>query len=502
MRVALVYPKLGGQMNRAFRFLTGSYDPPLGIMYLGAFLRAREIDVNLVDLSFSTSWDEYQNDLLKIRPDIVGISSMSPFADQAYRAAAIAKKSLPNCHVILGGPHATASPEETLLNKNVDFVVLGEGENTLVEFIEAADRNHDFARVKGLAYRKNGTVILTLPREFIMDLDGIPFPARDLLPTWPKYLQQIPFFPYIHPYTTMMGGRGCPFHCSFCQPMLEKMFGRGIRLRSSKNLADEVETLIHHDQVRSIFFFDDAFTAKAQWVEEVCDEFIKRKIDLVWGINSRVNTFSPELALKLKAAGCIYVAFGVESGSPRVLKEVLNKGINLDQVRSAFEACRKVGLLSMASLMMGSPGESREDILQTISFVKEIKPDIIDAHFTTPTLGSEMYDWVKETQLTSQKNRYRAGGLKHSLTVDELEQLYESLQHEWSKSTPRTRAYRKVVKDYVYKNLSRGVRSPLKYLFVLALLVSENNGMIRRVLDLGKRMVLFLHRSVEQEARA
>jgi radical SAM superfamily enzyme YgiQ (UPF0313 family) len=498
MKVALVYPKLGGQINKAFRFLTGSYDPPLGILYLAGVLKEKKIDVNLIDLSFSTNWNEYRNDLLRIGPEIVGISSMSPFSDQACLAASIAKECLPACKVIMGGPHPTASPVETLSNGNIDFVVIGEGEHTLIELIETIDGDQNFSKVNGLMYRESGTIRQTPSRKFIHNLDEIPFPARDPLPTWPKYLEQIPFFPYIHPYTTMMGGRGCPFNCSFCQPMLEKMFGRGIRLRSPRNLADEVELLIDQYKVRSIFFFDDTFTANIQWAKNVCDEFIQRKIDLVWGINSRVNTFSHDLALRLREAGCIYVAFGVESGSPRVLKEVLNKGINLGQIRSAFEICRKTGLLSMASLMIGSPGETREEILDTISLVKELKPDIIDAHFTTPTPGSSMHELVKDTQLTNKQNRYRAGGLKHnSLNEDELKTLYEALHNEWAKSIKRKRYYWITVKNYLFKNFARGICSPLKYFFMVSLLFVENNNFTRHVLNKLKVIYLWIWHKLE-----
>jgi radical SAM superfamily enzyme YgiQ (UPF0313 family) len=498
MKVALVYPKLGGQINKAFRFLTGSYDPPLGISYLAGVLKEKKIDVNLIDLSFSTNWNEYRNDLLRIGPEIVGISSMSPFSDQACLAASIAKECLPACKVIMGGPHPTASPVETLSNGNIDFVVIGEGENTLTELIETIDGDQNFSKVNGLMYRESGTIRQTPSRKFIHNLDEIPFPARDLLPTWGKYLAQILFFPYTQPYTTVMGGRGCPFNCSFCQPMLEKMFGRGIRLRSPRNLADEVELLIDQYKVRSIFFFDDTFTANIQWAKNVCDEFIQRKIDLVWGINSRVNTFSHDLALRLREAGCIYVAFGVESGSPRVLKEVLNKGINLGQIRSAFEICRKTGLLSMASLMIGSPAETREDILQTISFITEIKPDIIDVHFTTPTPGSNMHELVKDSQLTSQKNRYRAGVLTHSsLTFDDLQHLYDCLHNEWANSIKRRKYYWITAKDYVQKNFARGIYSPLKYFFLLSFLLAENNNFIRRFLDKLKDIYLWIFHKIK-----
>lgn len=280
--------------------------------------------------------------------------------------------------------------------------------------------------------------------------------------------------------------------------MLEKMFGRGIRLRSPENLANEVELLIEKYKIRSVFFFDDTFTANIQWAQKVCDEFIRRKIDLLWGINSRVNTFTQDLALKLRKGGCVYVAFGVESGSPRVLKEVLNKGINLDQVRAAFDICRKTGILSMASLMIGSPGETREEILQTISFVKGIKPDIIDAHFTTPTPGSNMYELVKDTQLTPQKNRYRAGGLKHSsLTSDDLQHLYDYLHNDWAKSIKRGKYYWITAKDYALKNFTQGFYSPFKYLFLLALLLAENNNFVRIFLNTIKGIYLWMWHKIE-----
>ncbi len=195
MKVVLVYPKLGGQINRAFRFFTGSYDPPLGILYLAGFLRNKGIKINLIDLSFTTTWDEYRNDLLQIKPNIVGISSMSPFADQAYLAASIAKECFPDCNVVFGGPHATANSIEIINNDDVDFVVIGEGEITLLELIEKIKGDHNFSQVNGIVYKENRKVIQTPPREYIKDLDEIPFPDRNLMPTWNKYLKQIPFFP-------------------------------------------------------------------------------------------------------------------------------------------------------------------------------------------------------------------------------------------------------------------------------------------------------------------
>lgn len=175
LKVALVYPKIGGQINRAFRFLTGSYDPPLGILYLASVLRQKKIDVSLIDLSFSSNWQEYRNQLLRISPELVGISSMSPFADEACLAASIAKECLPKCKVVMGGPHPTATSEETLRNESVDFVVIGEGEHTLLELVEVLEGDQKFFKVNGLVYRDNGTFRQNPPRDFIQNLDTVPF---------------------------------------------------------------------------------------------------------------------------------------------------------------------------------------------------------------------------------------------------------------------------------------------------------------------------------------
>ncbi|MBA7692673.1 Anaerobic magnesium-protoporphyrin IX monomethyl ester cyclase [subsurface metagenome] len=390
----------------------GSYDPPLGIMYLGGFLRKHGIDVNLIDLSFSKKWNEYRDELLRTKPDLVGISCLSPFFGQVLLAASITRRTLPNCKIVMGGAHPTALPKETIKSPDVDFVVAGEGEVTLTELIKTLERGGKISEVKGILYKENGKIFQTPLRECIQNLDEIPFPARDLLPTWEKYLSQTQFFPYLYPYTTIMGARGCPFNCSFCQPVLRKLFGQRIRLRSPQNIIDEVELLVEKYKIKSLFFFDDTFTAVADWVEGICDGFLEKKWGLKWGANSRVNTLSYPLAEKMKKAGCIYVSFGVESGSQKILDESLNKEITLEQIINAFDICKKVGLLSSASLMIGSPGDTRETIQETISLVKKIKPDMIDVHFTTPTPGSYMYERVKDTLLTSQEERYKVGGLK------------------------------------------------------------------------------------------
>ncbi len=493
MRISLVYPKLGGQLQKSIGLIMGSYDPPLGIMYLGSFLRKHEVKVNLIDLSFSKNWDEFKDELLKVQPDIVGISTLSPFFDQAILAASIVKKTLPGCKVIFGGAHPTALPQETIKLPEVDFIVVGEGEVTLLELMRALESNGKLSEVKGILYKENGQVFQTPPREPIQNLDEIPFPARDLLPTWEKYLAQIPFFPYIPPYTTIMGGRGCPFNCSFCQPVLRKLFGQKLRLRSPKNVLSDIDILVNQYKIKSLFFFDDTFTAVDSWAKEICDGFIERKWKLVWGVNSRVNTFSYGLAQKLKQAGCIYVAFGVESGSQKILNESLNKGITIEQIINAFDICKKVGLISSASLMIGSPGDTKETIQETISLVQRIKPDTIDVHFTTPTPGSYMFDQFKDSLITSQKNRYQVGGLSLSnLSKQDLEELHDELQAAWRNTKEKRKHYRKAVQTYFFGIASRGIRNPLKYFVLLASLAAENNRIIHKMLKIMKNIYLKL----------
>ncbi len=429
MRVSLLFPALDSP----------SLTNPLGIVFIGTYLKKNGVDVRLMDLQFSKSFEDWKGHLEEYKPDIVGISVLTLIANFAYKAAQMAKEFNPDIKVVIGGPHACAMPEDMLKSKNVDIVVVGEGEKTMLELVRALETGKDLAAVKGIIYREKGKIKHTAPRPYIEDLDELGIPDRDLLPTYPKYLKFPTPFPYVMPHTYIIGSRGCFGNCSFCQPMLRKIFGPRVRYRSPKMIVDEMEHLVNKYNAKSIYFADDTFTANKQWVTEFCEELIRRGLQkrMVWLGQTRVNVLTKELAQLLKRSGCIFLAFGVESGNQRVLDEVYTKGITPDQTRKAFKICDEVGILTETALIVGCHDETRESVMDTIKLVEDVNPDIADIHYLTPTPGSRLFEIYSEKgyleyKSTDDPDRYTPGLVKLKyLTKDELIQLRNELDRAW-----------------------------------------------------------------------
>jgi anaerobic magnesium-protoporphyrin IX monomethyl ester cyclase len=361
--------------------------PPFGIMYLAAVLEKHDIKVNILDTSFNQNWNVLKRNLEEIRPDFVGISSVTPMIADALKVAELAKKLNADCTTILGGPHATVVE---VVDPYIDFCVYGEGEATLAELISTVALGNDPSKVKGIYYKDRDKIVRTLPRPPIENLSELPFPAWHLLPTREQYFK-------VNGRTGMLiASRGCPFNCTYCQPTLRRLFGNKIRFRTPENVVDEMEMLIKHYHVKEFFFHDDTFTFNKTWVKEVCGLILKRGIRLPWKCNSRVNTVTRELLKTMKQAGCTGLALGVESGSQEILDRALRKGIKLDQVRNTFKICKEEGIDTKAFLMLGSPFETSETLRSTVQLVREIKPDLIDISRTTPLPGSDLFTISKE----------------------------------------------------------------------------------------------------------
>ena len=371
---------------------------PLGIAYLTSALRENGVETVYRDLHDDT-WTGAASLMLRERPDVVGISCFTMGRTNAYRLAREAKRVLPGALVIMGGPHATFFPEHALANPAVDVVVLGEGEETIVELVARFDEGGDFTDIPGLALRSGDRVIRTPPRRRTEDLDSLAFPAYD---AFDLSLYKSPEIP--EQYRSLIGthvlsSRGCPFHCGFCS--VNRFFeGRWAR-RSPSNVADELEHLIEDLHVRHIYFSDDLFTLDRQRVLRLCREIIERKLHFVWMAETRVDLVDEELLGWMYKAGCYRIYYGVESGSSRVLKAA-NKGFTVGQVRRAFALTHEAGMEPCCFLMVGNPGETTETIDETIELIREIRPA------TQPILGintllpaSPQYESAKEMGLIS-----------------------------------------------------------------------------------------------------
>lgn len=358
--------------------------PPLGLMYLASYLKkntdyeAQILDCQVEDMDF----EQMKKKIAEINPDIIGITVMTFTLLDVIAAAKIAKKINPDIKVITGGPHVNIYPQETMAIPEVDYVVLGEGEMPLKDLLDNIGQPEKLREIKGLVFRDGGNVVNTGQRDLIKDLDSIPFPDRTLLP----YKKYSSVMSAESPVTTMFTSRGCPFRCLFCdRPHLGKVF----RARSANNVVDEMEEC-QKLGIKEIFIYDDTFTVDRQRVFDICAEIKKRKLSIVWDVRARVDTVNEEVLLAMKDAGCQRIHFGVEAGSDRVLK-VLRKGITIDQVKTAFGLAHKIGITTLAYFMMGSPTETKKDILQTIKLAKKLNPDYVHLAITTPFPGTDLY---------------------------------------------------------------------------------------------------------------
>jgi anaerobic magnesium-protoporphyrin IX monomethyl ester cyclase len=361
---------------------------PLGLGYLAAVLEKKQYEVDIIDCqALRFSYDDFRSELGKRKPDIVGMTSTTLTYKSALRIAKIAKEVHPNCLTILGGVHVTFWDDKALQESPyLDVVVRKEGENTILELVERLEAGNDFHDVLGVTYRKGEEIVRTPDRPYIDDLDSLPFPAHHL---WPierlkKYGDVI--FP-------LMTSRGCIFWCEFCSSV--RMFGRGYRMRSAKNVVDELEYLHNTFGADKFTFYDDAFTVDQSRVEEICREIHNRKLKITWDCGTRVDMVTKDLLQKMKEAGCIAVWLGVEAGSQRVI-DAMGKGFTPNKTKKAFRLAKEVGLITIASVVFGFPGETRESAWETIKLVEEIDPDDIGYYIATPYPGTPMADYVKK----------------------------------------------------------------------------------------------------------
>jgi len=361
---------------------------PLGIGYLAAVLEKNQYEVDVIDCqALKLSYKEFESKISKRQPNIVGITSTTLTYKSALQIAKIAKEFCPDCLTVLGGCHATFWDDKALQEcPYLDIVVRKEGENTLLELVGRLKVGKAFHDVLGTTCRKDKKIIKNPDRPVIENLDDLPLPAHHL---WPiKRLRR-----YGEVIFPVMTSRGCTFWCDFCSAV--RMFGRKYRMRSPKNVVDELEYLNKTYDADHFTFYDDTFTVNQSRTEEMCKEIMNRKLKIKWNCETRVDMVTKELLLKMRAAGCSDVWFGVESGSQRVI-DAMGKGISIAQTMRAFKWAKEVGLMTVANVILGFPEETKETAWETINLVEKISPDDVGIYIATPYPGTPMYDLVKE----------------------------------------------------------------------------------------------------------
>ncbi len=343
---------------------------PLGIAYLASSLRAAGFTAGLVDLH-DYSWQEVATLLQASTPDLVGISCFTMNRGNALRLADLVKRAHPGTVVVMGGPHATYYPEQILRAPAVDCVVLGQGETAIVELAVCLAGKGDVRQVRGIVFRQGKGLHWTEPRQDLPELDALPFPTYDAFDLGQYKSPEIPGRYAQLPGTHVLTSRGCPFRCNFCS--VHNYFGGRWHARSPESVVEEVRQLMETQGVRHVYFSDDLFSLKRDRVISLCKTMLDQGVRLAWMAETRVDCIDKEMLAWMRKAGCYRIYYGVESGSPRILKSV-NKGFTVEQVREAFSLTHGAGIEPCCFLMVGNPGETRETIQETIALIREIRP--------------------------------------------------------------------------------------------------------------------------------
>ncbi len=382
MKVALVRP------NYHSHLIT----PILGIGYISSYLKQRGIDTTIIDGLNSDLTPQQTVERCK-DADLVGINCLSDYYPQVVELTGMLKRM--GKKVVIGGPHATVLPRETLEETGADYVVVGEGEQTMYELckvLEDGDTDKGVNTVAGLIARGSETFT---KRPFIKDLDTLPFPDWEEMD--PRRYKKAPHGGFVKrfPVAPITSTRGCPFECTFCAS--PELWGRRIRYRSPKNVVDEIEYLVKEFGVREIHFEDDNLTLKRSHVEAICELILERRLDISWATPNgiRVDTITPALLRLMKRSGCYFIAFGIESGNENILRNI-KKETDLKTITYAVREAKKAGVLTQGFFIFGLPGETEETIQRTIDYAKSIPLDKAQFLLLDVLSGSKIWHDVRD----------------------------------------------------------------------------------------------------------
>ena len=363
--------------------------PPLGLASVAGFLREHGVEVDVLDAQAE------QMDLAQIRrrmeeyePTIVGLTCMTPTVHDDFDVAGAAKEL--GATTVIGGPHADAMPEETIERPEVDFVVIGEGEEPMFRLVEAIEGDLKFEDVPGLVFHNQEGKVHMNEGHLHPELDELPYPAYDLLP-FKRYGSIITK----DRLSTICPGRGCPFKCGFCFKLTSD---KSIRFRSPESVAEELEYVVNEFGVNEINFVSDTLTLKKTFIFPFCEEIIRRNIKISWVAPTRADCVSPEMLKLMKKAGCRSLRFGVETGSDKIIK-LLDKSLTKERAKKAFKWAKEAEIESFAYFILGYIGETDKTVQETLDFVRELSPDLLMYNAATPLPSTRLFEQSIEAGL-------------------------------------------------------------------------------------------------------
>jgi len=395
MNILLINPPISGKVKyiregrceqrlSSFQYMM----PPISLPSIAAVLEKEKFGVKILecigeDLNFSDVKNEIRN--LNLSFIVINVSTATYYND--LEIVRLIKETI-NCHITAIGVHVSALPDVTLQESLLDSVIVGEPEMTCLDLAKAIEGKQNLREIRSISFKHENKIICNPARDFIEDLDSLPFPDRSLIDNNKYTLPNID-----RPYTLLISSRGCPYECIFCTA--RQYYGKKIRLRSAKNIVDEAEEIMAKFGLKDIVMWSDTFTLVRDHVLEICDEIHRRGVKFNWMCNSRVDKVDEIMLEKMKAAGCIGISYGIESGVQHILDNA-KKGINLRQIDSAFKWTKRAGIETLGHVIFGLPGETKATIRNTLDFVKKIKPDFAQFYCAIPFPGTEFYSLCKE----------------------------------------------------------------------------------------------------------
>lgn len=397
----------------------------MGVYYVGALLKENYYDVEILNwYNINKTPEKIEHELIEKNADVIGFSILHANRWGGIEVARIAKRIIPEVKIVFGGIGATFLWNHLLTHfKEIDFIVLGEGEYTFLSLIKCIEgQNYEgIEKIKGLAFRKNKKIVRTGAADAIQDIDKLPIPAR--------------YFEYQHISST----RGCPGNCTFCGS--PRFWGHKVRFHSPDYFVEQLE-LLHKKGINFFYFSDDTFTIKKDRVIKICKKILELDLRITWIAISRVNYVNEEALYWMRKAGCTQISYGVESGSNKIRNTVLNKNIETSQIKAAFALTTKYGILARAYFIYGSPGENWATIQDTLDLIFEIKPLSSIFYILDIFPGTELYSELKKRlKITDDVWQDRIEDIMYFETDPQLNQelilaFGEKLRGEYYKNIP------------------------------------------------------------------